>query len=283
MPGLIDNWGYRLRQLGWAGAFLAVLAAMLFPVILLSARSGHAISIYEQAALITVATAAIQLLRRKPIWEVTGRPGRQWLRELALGGGLGALLMLAPALLLWVGGWVRFRGADSGSEALLGATLLMAGVAVAEELLFRGVLFQRLADALGAWPAQLLIAILFVLTHLGNPGMTGATKLWAGTNIFLASIMFGMAFLRTRGLALPIGLHFMANTTQGILLGFGVSGTSEPRLLEPGFAASPDWLTGGQFGLEASLPGLIAVLALTVALALVGRSGEDSGPGLAGA
>jgi membrane protease YdiL (CAAX protease family) len=271
MSLLIDNWAYRLRQLGWTGAFLAILASLLFPVILISARYGYAISIYEQVVLIALATTAIQLLRRKLIWEVTGQPNRRWLRELMFGGGLGALLMLAPALMLWMGGWVRFRVADSGMEALIGATLLMAGVAVAEELLFRGILFQRLVDALGAWPAQLLIGLLFVLTHLGNPGMSGATKLWAGTNIFLASIMFGLAYLRTRRLALPIGLHFMANTTQGILLGFGVSGVSEPRLLAPVFAASPAWLTGGQFGLEASLPGLIAVLATIISLVVLGR------------
>lgn len=267
MTVLPDNWPYRLKQLAWAGAFFAVLAAALFPAILVSAHYGHAISIYEQAALVALATAAIQLLRREPLSEVTGRPDRRWLRELALGGALGALLMLVPAALLFAGGWVRFHATGTGIEPLLGATMLMAGVAVAEELLFRGLLFQRLTAALGAWPAQLLVAGLFVLTHLGNPGMTGATSLWAGTNIFLASILFGLAYLRTRSLALPIGLHFMANVTQGILLGFGVSGESEPRLLEPVFAGAPDWLTGGRFGLEASLPGLVAVAAMLLWLA----------------
>lgn len=270
MPFLFDNWSFRVKQLAWAGAFLAILAAMLFPVILLSARSGHAISIYEQAALIAFAIATTQLVRRRPLWEVIGRPDRQWLRELALGGGLGALLMLAPALVLWAGGWVRFRGTDTGIDALFGATLLMAGVAIAEELLFRGVLFQRLIGALGPWPAQLIIAALFMLTHLGNPGMTGITKFWAGVNIFLASLMFGLAYLKTGSLALPLGLHFTANTIQGILLGFGVSGVTEPRVLQPSFAGSPDWLTGGQFGLEASLPGLVAVAITIISLAMIG-------------
>jgi len=275
MAVLFNNWRSRLRQMGWAAAFLAILAAMLFPAILLSARSGRAISIYEQAGLIAVATAVTQLLRRERFWAVTGRPNRQWFRELLVGGCLGGLLMLAPAFILWLGGWVSFRATDTGVEALFGAMLLMAGVAIAEELLFRGILFQRLIDALGPWPAQLILAALFMLTHLGNPGMTGVTKLWAGANIFLASIMFGVAYIRTRSLALPIGLHFMANTTQGILLGFGVSGEGEPSLLQPIFSASPGWWTGGQFGLEASLPGLVAVTIMTVWLA-VGFSGLHS-------
>jgi membrane protease YdiL (CAAX protease family) len=274
MTFLPDNWRYRLKQLAWAGAFLVVLAGALLPVIFLSASYDHVISIYEQAALIGFATALIQLFRRRSLWEVTGRPGPHWLRQLAFGCLLGALLMLAPALLLWATGFVRFHGAGTGAEALAGAMLLMAAVAVAEELLFRGLLFQRLVDALGAWPAQAIIGVLFVLTHLANPGMTGATKLWAGANIFVASFLFGMAYLRTRSLAMPLGIHFMANTTQGILLGFGVSGESEPRILEPLISGAPAWLAGGPFGLEASLPGLISVAVLLFLLGIK-RGSED--------
>ncbi|HYE44074.1 MAG TPA: CPBP family intramembrane glutamic endopeptidase [Caulobacteraceae bacterium] len=253
---------FRPRALVWTAAFLALLAALLFPLIMLAARAGRDVTIWEQAGVIAVATIAVQLLRRATIWEVTGRPTLGWLRELAIGMALGTALMLAPALFLAIGGWVDFRPTGTGASGLLQAVLLMAGVAIAEELLFRGVLFQRLIDAFGVWPAQLLLAGLFVLTHLGNPGMEGATKVWAGVNIFAASLLFGMAYLRTRSLALPIGLHFMANVTQGIVLGFGVSGASEPSLLAPGFLVQADWLTGGRFGLEASLPGLVAVLGL---------------------
>ena len=141
----------------------------------------------------------------------------------------------------------------------------MAGVAFAEELLFRGVLFQRLIDGVGVWPAQVLIAALFVLTHMGNPGMEGATRFWAGANIFLASILFGLAYVQTRSLALPIGVHFMANVTQGMILGFGVSGSTEPSVFAPRFLVDQAWLTGGVFGLEASLPGLAVVILAVIA------------------
>jgi uncharacterized protein len=68
--------------------------------------------------------------------------------------------------------------------------------------------------------AQLPMAGYFLLIHMNNPGITGNTKLLASANIFLASIMFGLAFIRTGSLA----LHFIANWAQGTLLGFGVSG-----------------------------------------------------------
>ncbi|MBX7249743.1 MAG: CPBP family intramembrane metalloprotease [Caulobacteraceae bacterium] len=262
---------FRPRDLLWVAAFLALLAAMLFPLILVSAGTGRQPSIWEQAALIAVATGLVQLFRRRPLTEVTGRPGLAWARQLAIGAGLGALLMALPALLLAAGGWVAFQPGTATTMALLQATLLMAGVAIAEELLFRGVLLQRLTDALGLWPAQLIIAGLFVLTHMGNPHLDGMTRVWAGVNIFAASLLFGMAWARTRSLALPIGLHFMANVTQGVLLGFGVSGGSEPSLLTPQFRTDLTWLTGGAFGLEASLPGLVAVLITLAVVTLAGR------------
>jgi hypothetical protein len=63
---------------------------------------------------------------------------------------------------------------------------------------------------------------------------------------------------------MPIGIHFMANWVQGTLLGFGVSGNDEAGILKPHFTSTNDWLTGGTFGLEASLPGLITLLVISV-------------------
>jgi membrane protease YdiL (CAAX protease family) len=112
----------------------------------------------------------------------------------------------------------------------------------------------------------LILAGYFLLTHLNNPGMTGDVKVLAGINIFLASVMFGLAFIRTKSLAMPLGLHFMGNLMQRGVLGFGVSGTDQSSLLKPIFAKVPEWLTGGQFGLEASIPGLIFAVVTLILL-----------------
>lgn len=138
-----------------------------------------------------------------------------------------------------------------------------------EETLYRGYLFQRLVAGLGEWPAQLLMALLFALAHWGNPGMSGATMAWATLNIALAAVLLGLCYLRTKSLALPIGVHLGWNFTQGNLLGFGVSGTTDaPGLLQPVLHGKPDWLTGGAFGLEAGLPCALVCLAVVVALAM---------------
>ena len=154
----------------------------------------------------------------------------------------------------------------TGLSAILQVTLVFVAVAIAEEMLFRGFIFQRLITGFGQWPAQLIIGALFLLTHMNNPGMSGSVKVFASINIFLASIVFGLSYIRTQSLAMPIGLHFMANWTQGVLLGFGVSGNEEASLLKPIFSNSPGWLTGGSFGLEASVPGLICVIITIILL-----------------
>jgi membrane protease YdiL (CAAX protease family) len=93
------------------------------------------------------------------------------------------------------------------SRALLTGLYIFLFTALLEETLFRGFIFQRLLDGVGFWPAQIALATLFAVAHWGSPGMQGATEIVAFMDIFLAAVMLGLAYLRTRSLALPIGLH----------------------------------------------------------------------------
>lgn len=250
----------QLRNGWWILIFFLVLALLLVPTLVMAQQNNAEVSIGTQAVIVMIASLASQLLRRRPLAELFGTINQRWLKELCAGGLIGSALMLIPALILRMFGWVHWRQNPESASFLLPGFLLFIGVAVAEELLFRGFVFQRLISGLGQWPAQLIMAAYFLLTHLNNPGMTGSIKVMAGINISLASILFGMAFIWTKSLAMPLGLHFMANFMQGSILGFGVSGTEQSGLLIPAFGESPVWLTGGPFGLEASLPGLICVV-----------------------
>ena len=250
----------QLRNGWWILIFFLVLAALLVPILIFAQQNSKDVSIGLQAVIVVIASFICQLLRRKPMQELLGKFNLRWLKEFGAGGLLGSALMLVPALILWIFGWVHWQWNPAGFSSFLSTVLLFAGVALAEELLFRGFIFQRLLAGLGQLPAQLIMAGYFLLTHLNNPGMTGNAKVLAGINIFVASLVFGSAFIRTQSLAMPIGLHFMANLMQGGILGFGVSGTEQSGLWKPAFSEVPTWLTGGQFGLEASILGLICVV-----------------------
>ena len=193
---------------------------------------------------------------------------RRWALLFALGAAFGMGLIGAAALVTWMTGACGFQATPAGALGrLLSGGWLYLAVALNEELMFRGYGLQRMVEGLGRWPGQLLLALIFTAAHWGNPGMHGATLLWATLNIFLAGLFFGLVWMRTGSLAGPMGLHLGWNWMQGSVLGFGVSGGESQGLLKPIFMGRPEWLSGGAFGLEAGLPCTLLCL-LCIALTL---------------
>jgi membrane protease YdiL (CAAX protease family) len=188
----------QLRNGRWILIFFLVLASILVATLIIVQQNSMDVSIGLQAVIIVLASAICQSLRRKPLAELLGKFNLRWFKELCVGGLVGSALMLVPVLIMRIFGRVDWRWNPTDFSTLLSIVQLFAGVAAAEELLFRGFVFQRLFSGLGHWPAQLILAGYFLLTHLNNPGMTSEVKILAGVNIFLASIMFGLAFIRSR-------------------------------------------------------------------------------------
>lgn len=224
---------------------------------------------WATALVVVGATGVCLALEREPLPRFEVKPVLRWSAEFAFGtlGGLGLMLLIAGAVFASRGlHWQRVGGA--GYRELLSGAWLYLAVAVNEELLFRGYPFQRLVRGTGTWIGLTLMGLWFAYAHWDNPGMSGATKAWATLNIFLAGLLMGIAYLKTRALAMPMGIHLGWNWTQGSLLGFGVSGTMDTRgWVNPVFHDRPEWLTGGAFGLEASLP--CALLCAAAILALI--------------
>lgn len=133
--------------------------------------------------------------------------------------------------------------------ALFGALL----TGVFEELLVRGVLFRIVEDSLGSYWALAVSAAFFGAAHLGNPHAT----LLAGAAITIeAGIMLAAAYMLTRHLWLPIGLHAGWNFTQGGIFGVAVSGTPPHGVLQSTLTG-PVWLSGGEFGAESSVVAIV--------------------------
>jgi uncharacterized protein len=216
------------------------------------------------SAIVTLSVSWLFLVcEDRPLASIGLRPGKRWGFEFLAGAAGGFLLMAAVALAAWSLGAFHWEKSPGGAAALGSGAWLFLAVAVREELQFRGYAFQRLMEGTGDWVALGLAGAYFAWAHWDNPGMTGSTRIWATLNIGLAGVLIGLGYLKTRSLALPMGLHLGWNWTQGSLLGFGVSGTSLGSLLKPVFHNRPQWLTGGTFGLEASLPcALVTALAI---------------------
>jgi len=133
--------------------------------------------------------------------------------------------------------------------------VLLVG-AIAEELVFRGYPFQHLEEGIGAVGAIAVFSVMFGAVHLSNPGASR----WGLINTVLIGIVLSIAYLRTRALWLPWGIHFGWNATLGFLCGLPVSGLRMFNVFVRTSANGPTWMTGGSYGVEASATGTIAVL-----------------------
>lgn len=195
-------------------------------------------------------------------------PGRGVLTML---GGIvvGIVLLSIPTLfLLAIGAYEVVdapAGATSGWSALPLLLLLACFVLVqggTEEVLVRGFLLQNNGLKLPGWVAVLVPSFVFTLIH----GVL--TKPLALSMILLYALMASFLVLRLGSLWLVIGIHAGWNFAMGNLYGVAVSGL-EPHTTSAVFLRAADdapaWLTGGEFGTEASLP---AVVVLLVAAAL---------------
>lgn len=94
----------------------------------------------------------------------------------------------------------------------------------------------------------MLSAVLFGLAHLSNAGLTSL----AVANTAMAGMLFAAAFMATRRLWLPMGIHFAWNYLLDAVFSVPVSGHPSTGLLRSTLGG-PDWLTGGAYGVEASV------------------------------
>jgi membrane protease YdiL (CAAX protease family) len=194
-----------------------------------------------------------------------------WAKEAALGVCCGGALIAAT-----VGGIVASGGAYYPGLAGDFLDFIFKGsatavfvllAAAAEEIAFRGYAFQRLVDSIGQFGAVLAVSALFGVAHIQNPASTPLST----ANTALAGVLLAVAYLKTRGLWLPLGLHWAWNFFLGPVFGLPISGYThifQPYLLKAQ-VGGPAWLTGAQYGPEGSI---ILTGACIAAIVWVGRT-----------
>jgi membrane protease YdiL (CAAX protease family) len=170
-------------------------------------------------------------------------------RELGIGLALGAGLYAACVLVLMAAGSYRIEGLNPWSF-LLPAVPMTINSAVFEELLFRGAVFRILEEWLGSWVALVLSSLVFGFVHLLNPAGTVLGALFISVE---AGLLLAAAYLLTRRLWMSMGFHAAWNYTQSAIFSGIVSGGDRDPGLIRSVIEGPAVLTGGSFGLEASV------------------------------
>jgi len=259
-----------LRAMGWAVALLFLVALAALPI---SEALGHwwpQTSGPAQLAATVIGALVALGVYGLAVWLAEGRrPSEIALRpmvpELGLGLLIGGLMFAAVMGVMAVFDLYDIQSLGLAPAWISAGKAIQSGVI--EELMIRAVLLRLIWRAFGPWVAFALSAALFGFGHIANPNAT----VFAAVCIALeAGIMLGAFYALTGRVWLSIGVHAAWNFTQGYLFGAAVSGGD----FGPSIARStarpgvPEWLTGGAFGPEASLPGLVVCTA--VGLAVIG-------------
>lgn len=242
----------------------------------LPARHTLTVSTLSIAIVAFVAFAAyvayVRLVERRSVPAELAVGGA--LPELGLGVLIGALMFVFVISVLWSLGHYSVTEVQSWRVAIP-ALRIAAIAAVTEELFFRGVLFRITEEWLGTWWALLASASVFGLLHLLNPGAT----LLAGVAIIIeAGVMLAAAYVVTRRLWLPIGIHFAWNFVQGGIFGVAISGSQVKGILK-GQLTGPTLVSGGAFGVEASVFAIgLGIVTSACCLWIVRRKGNAPTP-----
>ena len=271
----------------WVALYIALIA----PVFVFSALGGqwlgrvvwpgmsplfHGISWIAGVLLITW---LVRVKVNKASWSGMTLPWPQWLR-LLLGAVAGfAVIVVVSGIEYWLG-WLHLVGIDTGLHRGLSKTLWIAlalapslAVGLAEELAFRGYIFQTFGERMPVWAAGLLMSVLFAVLHFSLGGFSGAFVV----SVIVVSLMFLALRFATGSLWFPIGFHGAWDWTQTYFVGLATTGTPgyDPALIQVRQTGPTFWV-GYQQATESGLLFILIALGLLVlALVYVSVSGKS--------
>ena len=200
-----------------------------------------------------------------------GLPIRKgWVGEIGLGVAFGWAIAVVCVLPLVVFGGIalRFSWTAASFGWLVADAVFFAMATLVLQIAFRGYPLQSAIRAVGEWPAVLMLSVLAGIVQAWLPGASHASM---AVSITLA-LLLSMAYLRTRALWLPWGIHFGWLASRALLFGLPVNGMTNHSPVVQGDPVSALSLAGYDFGLDGSW---FACLVLLAAMPFVYRATRD--------
>jgi membrane protease YdiL (CAAX protease family) len=141
---------------------------------------------------------------------------RHW-RQLCSGFISGCLMLVITAVItlaLTRANWHFNKDIDA--LYILMTFVMCLCSAYIQEFVFRGYPFQVLLNKYRPWMAQLAIAIPFGLMHVNHSmSLQGTATVMLTTG--LGTVLFGLAYIKTKNLMLPTGIHLGWNFAQALI------------------------------------------------------------------
>lgn len=200
---------------------------------------------------------------QKRSFESTGIVKRGAIVETLVGFGLGFVVSGCTILGMYLVGAYKPVGMNLHAN-LIYPFILFFFAAIVEEVIFRLFIFQTCESRWGTTPALVVTSILFGLVHLINTVQHATFEqkfLGCLFLVFEAGFLLNALFLVNRRVWLPLGMHWAWNFFEGPIFGTIVSGQNFGASLLVAQTGGVMLASGGPFGPEGSLSGLIVGVA----------------------
>ena len=268
------RFGIFLLALTFFGLLFGMLLSAIVPKETFDQPGGHQLYLFLNGVFLLIPALLAGWLCGKFLEDLPFRAlgaafSKGWLKHLAIGSAIGLVSIgIAVAIAVAFGGLNFTLDLDFDSAAIVKSLFVslavFAAAAAFEEALFRGYILQTFARANLAWLAIAGTALLFAVVHMHNPSANWVST----TNTALAGVWFGLAYLKTRDLWFPFGIHLMWNWVQGSIFGIEVSGLKDiaSATLLKEIDRGPAWLTGENYGIEGSIACTVAIIIAIAAI-----------------
>ncbi len=187
-----------------------------------------------------------------------------------IGSGLAVLLLAVIVGVCCVTGVFSFNGFNANANAgYLG--LLFGGFVIqslTEEVMCRGFLLPSLNKKTNLPLAIFVSSTAFALPHLGTVLEADTQFAIIGViNLYLVSLVFSLLFMLRSNIYIVSGLHCVWNFIINGVMGLSASGgSSNPDALTSFSVNAENILTGGVYGLEASIVTTVVLAVATIIL-----------------
>lgn len=207
-------------------------------------------------------------LDKRPFSDFGFTINNKWILDLGSGIVIGIVLMSLIFLIEYNAGWITvvdkyhsYNEDFSFTYGMLFGGYMFLMVGFYEEMIVRGYLLKNFSEGFnfqknpkrGILIAIIISSLLFGFGHASNPNATIISSI----SITFAGVLLAAGYLITGRLAIPIGLHISWNFFQGYVFGFPVSGNTSASSIIMIKQGGPDIWTGGAFGPEAGLIGIV--------------------------
>lgn len=251
--------------------WLLLLVGSEFSVLLLYGVAGFIPELVKNvyaSAILTLAVCAAALgiyavlcrmVEKRPVTELNLR---RLAPDLAVGCVIGTVCIAVSILGMWLAGVYHGRVVSPNWEAIVRDLFLFLFAAIGEELICRAILLRMIEERWGTIIALVVSCLVFGFFHYANDG----ASVWSCIAITVTAVE-AASFLYARTLWMPIGSHLAWNFVQGNVFGIAVSGNTMGGSFLQADLTGPEILTGGAFGMEASI--ITVVLTTAIASGLI--------------